>query len=88
MYSPRSSNRSFYRIGNGIYNYPNSYYDRLDIVFPTYFEGALYLDGEPDNDLPHVLCSKCWGARFHITYGEYKCIAHCRCGHEFVIYDG
>lgn len=35
-----------------------------------------------------VRCSKCFNDVFQISYGSYECIANCKCGHSFTIYDG
>ena len=32
-----------------------------------------------------ILCPKCKSAWFSISYGDYECIANCRCGNSFVI---
>jgi len=37
----------------------------------------------------HVRCPKCWnGSDFSLTYGEWKIIANCLCGHSMTVYDG
>jgi len=38
---------------------------------------------------PDILCGKCLNDSFHISYGDYECLAKCtKCGKVFVVYDG
>jgi hypothetical protein len=37
---------------------------------------------------PVVLCSNCRNDSFRLSYGDYECIAHCKCGNTFTVYDG
>lgn len=37
---------------------------------------------------PAIACSKCKNTEFSISYGDYKCIANCKCGHYMTVYDG
>ena len=37
---------------------------------------------------PAIACPYCLNTSFMIGYGEYECIAHCKCGHSMVVYDG
>jgi len=37
---------------------------------------------------PAIICPKCFGKWFTISYGNYECIANCKCGNSFTIYDG
>ena len=60
---------------NGVdYEY-DSYYDRL------------CLSNDEDSS-PGVACPKCHNTTFSISYGNYRCIANCKCGHSMTIYDG
>jgi len=61
-------------INNKEYEY-HTYYDRLCL---------------PQNsiDKEAVACPKCSNTSFTISYGDYECIANCKCGHSMTIYDG
>lgn len=49
------------------------YYDRLN----------------SDDKKKAVACPKCLATEgFSISYGNYECIAHCKCGHDMTVYDG
>jgi hypothetical protein len=53
----------------------SEFYDRLEII---------------DNikNLEQVACPKCNNTFFSISYGNYQCIANCKCGHKMEIYGG
>ena len=58
---------------NGIIYEYSKYYDRLE--------------SERD-EIPGVLCPKCYNDTFQLSYGNYEIIAHCKCGHSMTVYDG
>lgn len=37
---------------------------------------------------PQIACPKCKNTLFQISYGNYECIANCKCGHKMTVYDG
>jgi len=37
---------------------------------------------------PAICCPHCERVEFSISYGTYRCIANCSCGHKMVIYEG
>jgi hypothetical protein len=40
-------------------------------------------------DVSEILCGRCLHDSFHITYGNYECIAVCsQCGNSDIVYDG
>lgn len=51
------------------------------------FYQRLSLKTENEN-IPNILCPICHNSKFWISYGEYKCVANCECGHHMTIYDG
>jgi acetone carboxylase gamma subunit len=61
-------------IDNEVYEY-SKFYDRLQII-------------NDDSNKPGIICPKCLNTLFTITYGDYKCIANCKCGHSMTVYDG
>lgn len=64
-------------INGAVYQY-NEFYDRLER--PEFEDGT--------SEQPAIACPKCKGLEFRITYGEWCCIANCRCGHSMDVYDG
>lgn len=58
----------------------NEYYKRLNVL------GACSGLGEKTNI--QIRCPKCHNGFFSIKYGNYECIAVCKCGHEMTVYDG
>lgn len=64
-------------INGTVYEY-SSFYKRLQ---RPDFEDGTY-------DKPAIACPKCWSTDFKITYGEWCCIANCKCGHAMDVYDG
>ena len=65
----------------------------IEINGSTYAYSAFYKrlelkNAEDTYERPAIACPKCWGFAFKITYGNYECIANCKCGHTMTIYDG
>jgi hypothetical protein len=55
-----------------------AFYDRLEQ--PNFQDGTY--------EKPAIACPKCKGVVFRISYGEWCCIANCKCGHSMTVYDG
>lgn len=53
-------------------------YDRLEL--PDFQDGTA--------EVPAIRCPKCHGMEFRIGYGNWCCIAFCKCGHQMDVYDG
>ena len=63
--------------------------EKVQINGKDYFYHEYYerLQAEKDNK-PAIACPKCHNTTFEISYGQYECIANCKCGHQMTIYDG
>jgi len=59
---------------NGIIYKYSHYYERLQAI--------------EDNIAPAIACPKCNAVDFQLSYGDYECIANCKCGHSMTVYDG
>lgn len=64
-------------INSIIYEY-SDYYKRLETTEK---------EDEKQNHKAQIACPKCHATEFSISYGEYKCIANCKCGHSMTVYD-
>ena len=64
-------------INGEIYEY-SAFYDRLELTG----------DRDGTYSQPAIACPKCRDFAFRITYGEWECVANCKCGHSMTIYDG
>jgi hypothetical protein len=64
--------------------------DGLNYRYCAYYK-RLQLCGheqEKNPEHPAIVCPECKNTLFRITYGDYECIANCKCGHIMVVYDG
>lgn len=52
------------------------------------FYGRLKLLDTEEESKEEIACPKCLGTEFSISYGNYECIANCKCGHSMTVYDG
>lgn len=50
--------------------------------------GTAMLESENDTIPGHLACPKCLSTEFMISYGNYSCIATCKCGFSEEIYSG
>lgn len=70
-------NNTIVTIINNLRYFYNEFYNRLEVI------------GEHENQTKaHIACPKCHNTSFQINYGNYECIANCKCGHSMTVYDG
>lgn len=55
--------------------------------YPSY-ERLIIIEDHAETSKAHVACPKCHNTTFEISFGNYKCIANCKCGHSMTVYDG
>lgn len=63
---------------NGVVYHYDAYYERLQL--PDFQDG--------DYNVPAIACPKCHNLDLRLGYGEWECVAYCKCGHSMTVYDG
>lgn len=61
--------------------------DKVIINDKTYTYSSYY-KRLVSEDYDSIACPMCHNISFTLSYGEYELIAHCKCGHSMVVYDG